>query len=779
MFKRMSHLSILVLAAAFAASAEEIALETAGEAAQAWVDGGYSLGTMRGRRMASGETVEAGGAKVHVVRFEGGGFVAMGADDLVDPVIAFSPSGKNLSRDDRSPLRAILGADLALRARAGARQEAGASAAKSGRTLLGAAASSPARTESQRRWDRLLGRGSGGAGLLRASTSSGPLDAVSDVRVEPLVKSRWGQENNSMYINYGEPCFNYYTPNNYPCGCVATAMAQIMRYHRYPASATAKTKECKVDSTNVSKTMMGGTYDYDSMPLVPTVDEERPWYEGGASEEERKSIGKLTYDCGVAMQMWWKDSGSASGGAAAGNVMKNTGLFKYKNAIVNTCTANLSDTNSRSRMIYPNLDAGMPVMLGLADHQVIADGYGYSDGILYTHLNMGWADECDVWYALPEVYPTVGDYSSSVVEVVIYNIFPTLTGEIVSGRVIDADGNPVVGASVTVSNRTSTASTAKFAFLTNVTTSASGVYSFITGKRTEHFVMASFGSFSASANVTPKTSQSSSVTLAVGSCTVDADDSRACGNVWGCDLTLTGLESVSPPVFEPGGCVVYPGTNVIISCATPGAVVHYTVDGATPDENSDVYSGPIEISSDTLLKARAFADGMNPSSVVAEFYDFDEFKAAPPGDFYAKPIVIRGVGGTHTVLDNSAFGIEKGEANHTQYYQEYRSCWYRWKSPGTGVVTVTTRSSSSRYLVPTAVAVYSDGESVPTSVDTRLAMASTLNSDYSTTLTFNVAEGKVYMIVGMQLYDEPGSFTLSWVGDLVLPHPKPTVIRIR
>ena len=52
MFKRMSHLSILVLAAAFAASAEEIALETAGEAAQAWVDGGYSLGTMRGRRMA-------------------------------------------------------------------------------------------------------------------------------------------------------------------------------------------------------------------------------------------------------------------------------------------------------------------------------------------------------------------------------------------------------------------------------------------------------------------------------------------------------------------------------------------------------------------------------------------------------------------------------------------------------------------------------------------------------------------------------------------------------
>ena len=139
MLKHMSHsfLRAFAFAVVFSAAAEEVSLETAGEAAQSWVDGGYSLGKMRGRRMASGETVEAGGAKVHVVRFEGGGFVAMGADDLVDPVIAFSPSGKSLSRDDRSPLRAILGADLALRARAAARQEAGARAAKSGRTLLG------------------------------------------------------------------------------------------------------------------------------------------------------------------------------------------------------------------------------------------------------------------------------------------------------------------------------------------------------------------------------------------------------------------------------------------------------------------------------------------------------------------------------------------------------------------------------------------------------------------------------------------------------------------
>ena len=775
---------MLLLVTVFAAYAEEVSLETAGAAAQAWVDGGYSLGTMRGRRMASGETVEADGAKVHVVRFEGGGFVAMGADDLVDPVIAFSPSGKNLSRDDRSPLRAILGADLALRARAAERQEARAPATKSGRALLGAAASSPARTESQRRWDRLLGRGSGGAVLLRASTSSGPLDAVSDVRVEPLVKSRWGQENNSRYINYGEPCFNYYTPNNYPCGCVATAMAQIMRYHRYPASGAVVTKTCRVGEENpTSFTTKGGVYNYDSMPLVPAADEDLPWYEGGATDAQREAIGRLTYDCGVMMQMWWRDGGSSSGGAAAGNIMKTTNMFKYKNAVVNTCASNLADVDARNRMIYPNLDAGMPVMLGLVGHQVIADGYGYSDGTLYTHLNMGWADECDVWYALPEVSTADGEYCSSTIEAVIYNIFPTQTGEIVSGRVTDEDGNPVVGATIVVSNKQSTTST-KFTFFTNVTTSASGVYAFISSKQTQHSVNASFGSCSAATNVIPGTSQSSSVTIGVGTCSVNTTTLRNCGNKWGCDLVLPGLQSVSPPVFEPGACVVYPATNVMISCDTPGAVVRYTVDGSTPDENSDVYSGPIDISSDTLIKARAFADGMNPSSVVSGFYDFDELRAAPPGDFYAKPITIRGASGTHTVQDTSSFGIEPGEVYHTLdaasgYYIEYRSCWYRWKSPGTGTAVFSAKYTVHGGMYPTAIAVYPDGNEVPADIASRVAMSKAWDSDYWTRVSFEVTEGTVYRIVGVQLVDCTAPLTISWSGDLVLPPPKPTVIRLR
>ena len=64
--------------------------------------------------------------------------------------------------------------------------------------------------------------------------------APSDVRVQPLLTTEWGQTTVG-----GNACFNYYTPdssgyppvtagsvNNYPTGCVATAMAQVMNYNQ-------------------------------------------------------------------------------------------------------------------------------------------------------------------------------------------------------------------------------------------------------------------------------------------------------------------------------------------------------------------------------------------------------------------------------------------------------------------------------------------------------------------------------------------------------------------
>ena len=65
-------------------------------------------------------------------------------------------------------------------------------------------------------------------------------------------------------------------------------------------------------------------------------------------------------------------------------------------------------TATLQQAMHPNFDAVYPVMLsicanyGFNGHEVVADGYGYSDSVLYTHLNMGWYGTDDVWYNLPK-----------------------------------------------------------------------------------------------------------------------------------------------------------------------------------------------------------------------------------------------------------------------------------------------------------------------------------------------------------------------------------------
>lgn len=55
--------------------------------------------------------------------------------------------------------------------------------------------------------------------------------------------------------------------------------------------------------------------------------------------------------------------------------------------------------------------------------------------------------------------------------------------------------------------------------------------------------------------------------------------------------------------------------EVSMSCRTEGSVIHYTLDGSDPTEDSPVYSGPFKVRQSCLIKARAFKEGMDPSQV--------------------------------------------------------------------------------------------------------------------------------------------------------------------
>ena len=299
-------------------------------------------------------------------------------------------------------------------------------------------------------------------GYAAAATGAG-VASVSDVRVAPLVESRWNQAKvGSKYV------YNYHTPNHWVCGCVATAMAQLMRYHRFPRDAVAvQTFTCYTNNGTIALSTIGGVYDWDAMPLVPVS--------STITDAQREMIGRLCYDAGVSVRMQYTSGGSGALGVFAHEPLKQ--VFGYP------CAQSYHDEDSIPESavrnaILANLDAGCPVMLGIlapgsngqdAGHAILADGYGYEDGTLWCHLNMGWSGSCDLWYALP--YINAQGYAFTLVQDVIYNVFPDGAGELVTGRVTASSGRPLAGAEVTASYRSGGRT-----YTTNVTTSATGVY---------------------------------------------------------------------------------------------------------------------------------------------------------------------------------------------------------------------------------------------------------------------------------------------------------------
>ena len=84
-----------------------------------------------------------------------------------------------------------------------------------------------------------------------------------------------------------------------------------------------------------------------------------------------------------------------------------------------------------------------------------------------------------------------------------------------------------------------------------------------------------------------------------------------------------GVPSVPPqvamPSFTPASGNDVP-TNLTIFCATPGAAIYYTLDGALPTTASTLYTGAVSLVTASTVRARGFKDGWTPSVVSVAYY---------------------------------------------------------------------------------------------------------------------------------------------------------------
>ena len=308
------------------------------------------------------------------------------------------------------------------------------------------------------------------AAVACAVAAADGLQAIDDVRVDALVLSHWGQKTDTGYSNTGNPCFNYFIPNGYPCGCVATPMAQLLRYWRYPSSIEPGNSRCKVDEVETLLPYGGGAYDYAAMPYVTA----------GADEASRAAIGQLTYDCAVSMHAYFGGGGTYAYGMFSFVQLRET--FGYASAVGYVPPTPSSPTDALKNTIIANLDAKCPVMIVILSssskyvHQALIDGYGYHKGTLYFHFNMGWCNVMgdDAWYELDK---SVGYLSATetcnfdIFDGLVYNIFPDRSGDVLSGRVLDESGSPMANATVQAMLGSKV--------VDSVQTDAKGIYAFV------------------------------------------------------------------------------------------------------------------------------------------------------------------------------------------------------------------------------------------------------------------------------------------------------------
>ncbi len=492
---------------AAAAAAEEITARQAGTAARNWVERGYAMG-----KLPPGQTV-AGvddlsdpvtGAQLHVVRFEGGGFVVTSGDDLVEPVLAFSETGDTVDPDEQNPFWALLRADISAReAAAGIDRKAGGRKPAVRATRTVAKEESPP-SASRRRWEELLDEDEED-GPDRKRGAAKATWKPSDLRVDSFVKSRWSQGDVG-----GKYCYNFFTPNHCWSGCSATALGQIMRYWEYPAQyATPLTTTCHVEGVEKKMSMLKGVCAWDKMPLTPS--------EENLTEEKCKAIGKLLYNIGVSIGMYWSTNGSAGDfGFTAARVLKD--CFGYANAAVvidekiewsNIEGATYANAFSRvpwsiaefKKAFIPNMEARCPVGLTIYDrslsytnlgqivggHAVVGDGYGFSGGDFFIHINYGWGGGNDAWYRPPDPnnFNTGRIDCHNWICCLLCNVHPRQKGNILSGRVLDKDGRPVGNASVALLSEGEV--------IANTNSDSKGIYAFFTEKTDPLAVKASHG----------------------------------------------------------------------------------------------------------------------------------------------------------------------------------------------------------------------------------------------------------------------------------------------
>lgn len=211
--------------------------------------------------------------------------------------------------------------------------------------------------------------------------------------IAPLITTKWSQ---SPYYNQFCPSAWYGTTVT---GCVATAMAQVMNYWKYPLSGFGS--HSYVDNRyGTQYANFGSTiYDWANMPIQ---------LNSNSNSTQINAVATLMYHCGVSVDMDYGVSNGLFGDGSSAYVLTSSGGTKSSESALKTYFGYSSDLhgislpefqsqsfiNSWENTLISELTSNRPILYcgqgSAGGHAFVCDGF---DGNGYFHFNWGWGNQ--------------------------------------------------------------------------------------------------------------------------------------------------------------------------------------------------------------------------------------------------------------------------------------------------------------------------------------------------------------------------------------------------
>ena len=216
--------------------------------------------------------------------------------------------------------------------------------------------------------------------------------------IAPMITTKWRQGSKSGNA------YNYQCPtiSNSYCltGCVATAMAQLMKYHEWPKTT------CQTIPSYLSDTKNG--YKVGTLPALPGVVFDwanmKSTYSNEASTDvSAQAVAQLMRYCGQSVKMQYSPSSSSAATSDMSGALKQYFDYDEGTRTENRAGYTIEEWNE---MVYQELAEKRPVVLSGSSsgggHSFICDGYDADD---YFHINWGWGGSSDGCFLLSVLNP--------------------------------------------------------------------------------------------------------------------------------------------------------------------------------------------------------------------------------------------------------------------------------------------------------------------------------------------------------------------------------------